>query len=339
MTMIRSLLLLPLLVLLPVSAEEAPLAKASSELAAAANAFIQSLDEAGRKQACFPFDSAERENWGFVPKERKGLAYKTMNEEQRKLARKILETAMSEQGLAKADAVVALESLLAETEKDPVKRDAEKYFTSIFGVPKPDGTWAWRYEGHHFAINFTFVDGKAISVTPTFIGTNPGEVRNGRLKGLRPLAAEEDLARTLATALLAAEKNVVFSTKAPNEIITGANRQVTQLEPVGVIAADMSMAQREGLLALIATYANRYRKDLADHEIAAIKLELSAVRFGWAGSLTPGDAYYYRIQGPSFLMEVVNSQNNANHVHATWRNFAGDFGRDALADHLKNENH
>lgn len=337
--MIRPLLLLPLILLMPAVAAEAPLATACAQLARAAKEFVDSLDEAGRKQACFPFDADERENWGFVPKERKGLAYKAMNEEQRKLARKILETAMSEQGLAKADAVVALEALLAETEKDTLKRDPEKYFTTIFGEPTADGNWGWRYEGHHFAVNFTFVAGKAISVTPTFIGTNPGEVRAGRLKGLRPLAVEEDLARTLALALQAAEKNVVFSATAPGEILTGSSRKATQLDPVGVTGAEMSAAQRDSLLALISTYANRYRKELAESEIAAIKKDLLAVRFGWAGSLTPGEAYYYRIQGSAFLMEVVNSQNNANHVHATWRNLEGDFGRDALAEHLKEEKH
>jgi len=337
--MIRPLLLLTVFLILPAAAQDVPLAKASAELAEAANAFIDSLDEAGRAQACFPFDADERENWGFVPKVRKGLPYKAMNDEQRKLARKILQTALSKEGLDKADAVLALESLLAETENDPVRRDAEKYFTSIFGTPKADGTWGWRYEGHHLAMNFTFVNGKAISVTPTFIGTNPGEVREGRLKGLRPLAAEEDLARTLATALQADEKNVLFGNAAPSEIITAASRKATQLEPVGVLAADMTQAQRDGLIALISTYATRYRKELADHEIAAIKKDLLAVRFGWAGSLTRGEAYYYRIQGPAFLMEVVNSQNNANHVHATWRNLEGDFGRDALAEHLKDGEH
>jgi hypothetical protein len=246
---------------------------------------------------------------------------------------------MSAEGLAKADAVITLESFLAEIEKDPVRRDAGKYFTSIFGDPTPGGTWAWRFEGHHLSINFTFVGGKVIAVTPTFIGTNPGEVRDGKLKGMRPLAAEEDLARALATALQTAGKDVLFSTKAPGEILTAANRRATQLEPVGVLAADLTEAQRDGLLALIATYANRHRPEIAAHDLAAIKEELPKVRFGWAGSLAPGEAYYYRIQSPTFLIEVVNSQNNANHVHATWRNFAGDFGRDSLAEHFKQDAH
>jgi hypothetical protein len=336
--MIRSLLLVSLL-LLPAAAQDAPLAKASAELAAAASAFVESLDEGGRKEACFPFDSPERENWGFVPKERKGLPYKAMTEDQRKLARKVLETAMSAEGLAKADAVITLESLLAEVEKDPVRRDASKYFTSIFGDPQPGGTWAWRFEGHHLSINFTFVGGKAIAVTPTFIGTNPGEVRDGKYKGMRPLAAEEDLARALATALDTAGKQVIFSAKPPAEILTAADRQVAQLEPVGVLAADLTGAQRDGLLALIATFANRHRPDIAAHDLAAIKAELTKTRFGWAGGLAPGDAYYYRIQSPAFLIEVVNSQNNANHVHATWRNFAGDFGRDSLGEHFKEDAH
>ncbi|MFM8357115.1 MAG: DUF3500 domain-containing protein, partial [Verrucomicrobiota bacterium] len=54
----------------------------------------------------------------------------------------------------------------------------------------------------------------------------------------------------------------------------------------------------------------------------------------WAGALDRSAATYYRIQGPTFLSEFDNCQNQANHIHTAFREFKGDFGHDALAAHL-----
>ena len=101
----------------------------------------------------------------------------------------------------------------------------------------------------------------------------------------------------------------------------------------------MTEAQKDGLMQLIASHARRFRSEIAEHELAEIRKDLANIRFGWAGSLKRGEAYYYRVQGSKFLLEVVNSQNNANHIHATWRNFSGDFGRDLLGEHFREEKH
>jgi hypothetical protein len=336
--------LFALTALFPASAKEpvkttTELSKASAEMAEAANAFLKSLDEAQSKKARYPFENEERENWGFVPRSRNGIPIADLSPEQRKLARNLLESGMSADGLTKIDAVITLEGWLREIEKRPDFRNPENYFTTIFGEPSATGTWGWRFEGHHAAMNFTLVEGKNISVTPTFLGTNPSEVREGPLKGLRALAKEEDLGRALATALKDAGKPVLFSENPPNEILTAADRQIQQLEPVGVTGSEMTAAQKEGLITLISEYANRFRKEVADEDIAQAKAEIDTLHFGWAGSLTKGEAYYYRIQGKSFLIEAANIQNNANHVHTVWRDAANDFGRDALADHMKGHDH
>jgi hypothetical protein len=39
------------------------------------------------------------------------------------------------------------------------------------------------------------------------------------------------------------------------------------------------------------------------------------------------------VQGPTFLIEYDNTQNNANHIHAVWRDFDNDFGEDLLRKH------
>lgn len=317
-----------------------PLAKAAAEMATAANAFLTSLNPDQSAKARFPFDADERENFHFIPKERKGIPYADLSPEQKTLSRNLLASGMSEKGLLKVETIIALESLLAEMENNPTFRDNKKYHTTIFGTPGAETTWAWRFEGHHLSVNFTIVNGgKSISATPSFLGANPAEVRGERLKGTRPLAAEEDLARTLATALHDASKPVIYTETPPNDILTGADRKARQLEPVGIPASEMSDAQREGLLTLISEYAHRHRADVADADIARIKADLPKVRFAWAGGLKKDEAYYYRIQGTSFLIEAANVQNNANHIHTVWRDLANDFGRDALGDHQRNHDH
>jgi hypothetical protein len=63
------------------------------------------------------------------------------------------------------------------------------------------------------------------------------------------------------------------------------------------------------------------------------------VSFAWAGGVERGQKHYYRVQGPTFLIEYDNTQNDGNHIHSVWRDFNGDFGRDLLREHLKASQH
>ena len=329
-------LLLILFFSLPILAGELDPAAASK---VAADKFLASLDPAQKSKAALPFTSEERENFRYTPRERAGLPLKEMAAPQREAAMALLDSAMSEKGKLKATQIMSLEGILAEIENNPLKRDPTKYYVAIFGTPGDPKGWGWRFEGHHLSVNLTFVAGKGIAVTPSFMGSNPGEVRQGAEKGLRVLAAEEDLARALATTLLAAGKTgVIFSEKAPAEILSFENRKATALDPGGVLSSDLTGTQRSALLTLLSEYTGRYRPEIAATDMAKIKAAgLEKIRFGWAGGTQPGDAYYYRIQGPTFLMEAANTQNNANHVHATWRDFTGDFGRDLLGEHFSGD--
>lgn len=310
-------------------------ANVPAEMATAANAFLSALDENQAKKAKFPFAADQRENWGFVPRDRKGLALEELDEKQTALVRTLLKTALSDPGLEKVDAVIALEAFLGEIEKRPDFRNPKAYFTSVFGEPKAEGTWAWRFEGHHLSLNYTVVDGKKVAVTPSFFAANPGEVTiEHKMKGTRPFHAEEDLARALATTLVESGKAVVYSKKPPADILTAEDRAVKQLEPVGVKASEMNRSQLVALRKLIAEFANRHRKELAEADIAKIGADIGNLRFGWAGGLKRGEPYYYRIQGTTFLVEVANVQNNGNHFHGVWRDSANDFGRDLLGDHV-----
>lgn len=313
--------------------------EAGAQMAEIAQTFLGSLNGDQRTQATFEFADGERINWHFIPRERKGLAMKDMTPQQRLLAMALLNTGLSYQGSAKAVTIMSLEEVLYQMEGPETreKRDPEKYYVSIFGQPSAKGTWGWRIEGHHLSMNFTIKDGQLLRATPSFFGSNPGEVREGPLTGLRVLATEEELGRTLVKSLNADQMaKATVAEKAPKEMTTEAENKVSPIDPKGISTEDLTDAQVSGLHQLVKEYLTRLRPEIAKEAWEEIEKN-PTMHFGWAGGVERGEPHYYRVQGASFLLEYANTQNNANHVHSVWRAFDGDFGRDILGEHLKNE--
>lgn len=311
---------------------------ANAEMAYAAKNFLGALTPEQKAKAVFDFKDAERKNWHFVPRERKGLAIKDMTYEQRLLAHALLATGMSHRGYSKAVSIMSLEAVLAELEKTRVggpKRDPELYFVSIFGTPGGSDPWGWRVEGHHLALNFTATPSSP-AMTPSFFGTNPGEVRTGPRAGTRILAEEEELGRALVKSLTEEQrKEAIVLPEAPKEIFNDPSR-VEPTKPEGIPQNKLTPEQSAILVKLIKEYLGRHRPDVAAEDWAKIeKAGLAKVHFTWAGGLERGQPHYYRVQGASFVLEYDNTQNDANHVHSIYRDFAHDFGADVLGEHIR----
>ncbi len=315
---------------------------AIQDMRESADRFLAALDAGQKSKAIFPFKDDERLNWHFIPRERKGLPFRDMVPAQRPLGMALVNSALSHRGQMKAAAIMSLEQILLELEqgKGP-KRDPEMYFLTIFGTPSANQTWGWRIEGHHLAMNFTIARGTEISATPSFLGSNPAMIKEGPRAGLRTLAAEEDLGRQLVKSLNPAQSKVtIFTNTAPKDIFTAADRKAKQLEPHGILASALNESQLGTLKALVREYVGRVRPELAAVSMQKIeKAGWKHVRFAWAGGMDPGQGHYYRVQGPTFLLEYDNVQNNNNHVHAVWRDFDGDFGEDILAQHHSETSH
>ncbi|MBL9199160.1 MAG: DUF3500 domain-containing protein [Opitutaceae bacterium] len=307
-----------------------------AEMLAAARQFLGSLSDGHKKQATYPLTDAERENWNFVPLDRKGVSFRDTSTTSQALGIALLRTGLSHTGTAQAQAIMQLELFLKQLEKDTKgRRDPANYLVTIFGEPAADQSWGWRFEGHHLSFNFTIVDGKHVFFAPSFMGTNPAEVRSGPRKGERVLAAEEDLGLALVNSLDPAQRKIaIFADKALTEIVTTNKKRVDPLAPAGIAAAQLKPGQRDQLTALLKVYLARARPELADEAFAKISAAgLEKITFAWAGGLDRTKQTYYRIQGPTFLIEFDNSQGNGNHVHTTFREFKGDFGHDLLAEH------
>lgn len=330
----------------------------------AATAFIKTLTPEQRQQLTFPLDDAERYNWHYVPRERKGLPLKQMTEEQRKLAMAMLNTALSQQGYNKAATIMDNENVLRVIDNRPPNdtyRDPLNYSFTIFGTPDDKNPWSWRVEGHHLSLQFLAQSGKVLAQTPTFYGANPAvlrfdssmadkRMRNPRIldlpqKGRETLKQETEKAFALLSTLNAEQrKQAVIDAVAYPEIVTRNLRKASLERMDGLKMADMTSSQRKLFIDLLQVYLTNYHITLAKQQMDKLeKAGLDNLRFAWAGDLTPelgaGKGWYYRIHGPTLLIEYDNTQTDANHIHTVVRDLTNDFGEDLLQEHYRNTAH
>jgi len=321
--------------------------KAAATIATAANAFLASLTPEQRAKAVYPLTSDEVTRWHFVPPStfaRNGLPIKDMTEPQRQRALDLLKVSVSQSGYATAKGIIDHETILGAVEAAArngraggISRDPELYYFTVFGDPSTKGRWGWRAEGHHLSLRFSVDAGKmTVTNTPLFLGLNPAEVKDGPHAGLRVLGAQEDTARALlATFDDAARATVIITPTAPTDIVTMTEIKVDPLNPAGLAASAMKPAQRDLLMKVIEAYSATMLPEVAADRMSRIRAAgLEKIAFAWAGPTEKGLRYYYRVQGPTFLIEHDNTQNNGNHIHSVWRDFNGDFGRDLLTEHL-----
>lgn len=296
---------------------------------------LGSLNAEQRQAAALPFDSGERENFHYVPLVRQGALYKDMNARQRANTLQLLHTALSNSGSMKAVSIMELEAVLAELENNPVRRDPELYWIAIFGTPGKL-PWGWRFEGHHLSVNQTLTK-HGISGTPLFMGANPGRVPSGAKAGLRVLGESEDRGRKFLRSLSAEQqKQAIISSRAIYEIETGQTSLVEPLDDEGIPYPALDETQQRSLVFLVRHYLDRHEHEIS--EAARQRIEdhgWDNLVFAWAGPTEVGEGHYYRIQGPTFVIEYANTQNDANHHHTVFRDFANDFGRDVLREHYR----
>lgn len=299
-----------------------------------AQSWIAGLDTAQRAVALQPFE--RRTDWHYVPRPRPGLPLGEMSAAQHEAAWRLIEGALGTDGVAKAQGVIALETVLGELEGRPQRRDPGNYALAVFGEPRPDGPWAWRIEGHHLSLTLTLLPGEPPAVTPAFFGANPAVVPADHARaGAELLARERELGFALlesldgepfARAMLAAE--------APRDILTGPGAERRLAQPEGVPFAALTLGQRELGWRLVHAFLRHLPADRCAEEEAKIRAAgLDALHFGWAGSVRPGAAHYFRLHGPRTVIEYDNVQNGANHVHSVWHDPTDLFGEDRLARH------
>jgi hypothetical protein len=314
--------------------------KTAESMTAAATKYLASLSEEQRAQSVMEYDHPERSDWHFIPKaHRKGLQVRDMDDSQRQRAHDLLRSSLSQIGYDKATKIMELENLLKELETgrtgSPL-RDPYRYYFTVFGEPDSTGRWGLSVEGHHLSLNFVVEGDRVISSTPTVFAANPAIVKSASStnikEGLRLLADEEQLAFQLLASLTDEQKQKAIIAAEPlGEVRAAGEKEPPQDAPAGLAAEAMTREQTNLLRQLVEAYAQNLPEEVAKARMEEIRQAGPGhVHFAWAGAEQPGSGHYYRIQGPTFLIEFVNTQpdaagNPANHIHCLWRDIRGDF--------------
>jgi hypothetical protein len=331
-------------------ASPASSAAADESLSAGAAAWLASLDDAQRDDALYDFDDEERFDLRLAPFRLEGLRGDRLADAQWRALLDVLGAALSPEGLRKVETIMSLEREVRELDRNggllrwPAHffRDARRYYLALFGKPAPDAPWGLRFDGHHVSLNWTVVPDSSPSVTPLFLGSQPREVPAGMERaGLRALPEEEDRSLALWRSLDAAQRTRASLPFEPTtgafggdrELLIGAGQRVDPAAPAGLPRGEMTPPQQALLDALIEVYVGNFAPEIAAARRQRIQAGEDRIHFAWAGGEEPGEPGYHRVQGPSFLIEFDNSVVDADHVHTVWREFAGDFGRDLLAEH------
>ncbi|HEY3964621.1 MAG TPA: DUF3500 domain-containing protein [Planctomycetaceae bacterium] len=306
----------------------------------AAQNFREKLTKDQLAKASYGFDDAERLNWHFIPRERKGLPLRDLEGNALQAAQALIASGLSKSGYDQTLSIMSLEEVLYLLETEPKdraerreRRDPKKYYISIFGTPSDTGKWGWRLEGHHISLNYTLDKGEVVGTTPEFFGTNPALIEAGPGRSIRVLGPEEDMARQILKLCTAEQAKIAhIDTKAPDDLRVGPNPQAPTSQPettppVGLPVSEMSNDQKKLLADLLTEYLANMPADVAARRRTALmQAGFDNIYFAWWGETERNQRHYYRIQGPTFLIEYNNTQSSANHVHSYWRDFAGDFG-------------
>ena len=321
----------------------------------AASEFLDSLSVELRKQALFPLSDPERRQWSNLPAsmfERKGVSFGEMSATQAVLAHDLLRSTLSSQGYLKTTGIMYLDEVLKNlaNASNPERDFSDMfgqglYWIGIFGDPVKDPSWGWQLDGHHLALNITVV-GEAVSITPAFMGSDPAEVREGAYAGWMIQQAEDEKGRLLFQSLDSAQQELaVIADTAPADVITGPGRGDQLKEPSGLPVSKLNDSQRVLFKQLLREYVHNYEAAIAHRQLRRIRRAgIDKLYFAWAG-VGEGEPYYYRIHGPTIIIEFDNSYapgsdaGPINHIHTVFREPGNDYGEDLLRQHLEQSPH
>lgn len=336
-------------------------AQVNQPLVQTVNSFLNTLNQEELKKTVYDFNDSLRYKWtnlpvGLVP--RPGIAYGSLSDKSRLAFHRVLSAMLSSQGYLKTTSIMALDDILnslyqqsfdeGKIDQKLLKRMQDfkwaygNYFVSVWGKPDTNAPWGLNFGGHHMALSLTS-DGKNITMSPYFIGTDPSEVKFGKYSGLRVLSKEEDYGFMFINSLTDAQKAVaILKQDVPKDIITSPQAKQRIEGYYGIAAKELNETQMTLFKLLIQEYTHNFEHVKAHQLMEKImKSGIEKVYFAWIGSLENDKPHYYIIHGPDFLIEYdnVGFQNDGNHIHAILREKGNDFGEDILHQHYKTSKH
>ena len=329
----RVLFLLPCLAaLLAGPAGIATAAEPTAKIVAAANALLESLDDAQRAKVQFAYDdAAQRKRWSNLPinmAERRGLRMGDLKPNQREAVMQVLRAALSRMGYEKVVGIVESDEVLRQQSKSgapPFGRD--EFFVSFMGKPSATEPWRIQFGGHHLALNLTIAGAQGV-LTPSLIAVQPARFTLDG-KTVRPMGRETDKALELVKSLSEDQRKEAILGAQMRDLVLGPGHDGETLQPEGLRASRLTEAQRSLLLELIAEWSGIIHDPAATAKLEEIKARLADTWFAWSGPLESAKGYF-RIQGPTVIIEYAPQRLGGDvtqHIHSMYRDPSNDYGR------------
>jgi hypothetical protein len=307
-------------------------ADATARIVASAQAFVATLDEAGRTNVQFPFDSPQKARWSNLPTgifKREGLRLGDLAPAQRAAAMALLSTAFSPEGYRKVVEIMHGDEMLRGNAgpggpgRGAVRFGEDEYYLAFLGAPSVTTPWMLQFGGHHLAINMTVV-GRQATLAPSHTAAQPATyIFEGRT--VRPLGDENDRAFALMAALDATQRSQAILGYSVSDLVLGPGQDGRTIQPEGLRASALSASQQTMLLDLVREWAGIANEALAAPRMDEIRASLPQTYFAWSGPTTPGSAAYFRIQGPTLVIEYA-PQRGVDHIHTIYRDPTNDYG-------------
>jgi uncharacterized protein DUF3500 len=315
----------------------------TAKVVAAANTFLGTLGAAQRPKVVFEFKSNQRTGWSNLPTgifQRNGLRMGDMTQQQRTAALALVSAALSREGYKKVTDIMNGDEVLKNSgggrtggrQGGPgpggrgggVRFGLDEYYIALLGTPSTTAPWMLQFGGHHLAINVT-IAGAASVMTPSLPAVQPAKYTlNGRT--IRPLGKENDKAFALINALSPAQQKQAILNYQVNDLVLGPGEDGKVIQPEGIIGSALDANQQSMLLDLAHEWVGILNDEAANAKMAELKSNMPRTYFAWSGSTKNGGLAYYRIQGPTVVIEYAPQQGDLDHIHTIYRDPTNDYG-------------
>jgi hypothetical protein len=308
----------------------------TSKIVASANGFLNLLDEGQRSKVLFEFnDAAQRMKWSNLPTTmvpRAGLKMGDLSGPQRNAAMGLLAATLSQRGYEKMLAIVeGDEALRLASGARGSMFGHDLFYISILGKPSVKDPWMLQFGGHHLALNITMVGRDGI-LTPSLTAAQPAKY-TVEGKTVRPLGAENDKAFALINALDEGQRKQAILNYKVADLVLGPGQDGKTIQPEGIKGSALNASQQAMLLDLMREWAEIINEQSAPARMAEIKANLPETWFAWSGPTTNGMPAYYRIQGPTVVIEYAPQPLGGDptmHIHTIYRDPTNDYGKKSV---------
>lgn len=312
--------------------------------------FLSSLSPGQRKNCTFPIDDKEWRRWSNIDYyERKGVGLIDLTNKQKELVFQILKESLSPKGFKKTQDIMKMEEYLARLTGENDLLGPDLYWFSFMGTPSEAEPWGWQIDGHHLVINY-FILGDQIVMTPTFMGSEPNFIADGKNEGTRTFENEERLGLKFYNSLNDQQRMeaTLFDKKDYNYLQSGAYSDNAIVPYKGLKLSFLNSSQGTILEELIFEYINNIKEGHAEIRMEEILEQVDETYFSWVGDTDGTGPFYYRVHSPVVMIEfdhqkpifLEGNTPSKKHVHTIVRTPNGnDYGKDLLQQHLNSHKH